>query len=229
MSAGSGWGRPRSRRAWIFALLLAAGSILLHDPQLAAQQPTPPSAQPLQPRADSAALRDTVQFRPESVLPPGAVRPRTAFLRSLVAPGWGQASLGANRRALVYSTGAVGILGMLGKSYYFYDRSRSRDDQRTGLLRDSLTRRAQADGDSTERRLLLLAARDTTFESPLTRARRRQVEDWAFPAIFWFFFSGADAYVSSYLQGFSDRVQVERTPRGETRIQATFPIGPPRR
>lgn len=70
-------------------LLTAAIGLLLAAGPAHAQLPIP-TARP--PRADTAAVRDTVKVPPFRIRPP--VSPLGAFARSALVPGWGQAVLG---------------------------------------------------------------------------------------------------------------------------------------
>jgi hypothetical protein len=60
---------------------------------------------------------------------------------------------------------------------------------------------------------------------PLVRARRNEREDWITLSVFWFFFSGADAFVSAYLRDFDTHVEVAPAPTGGVQFGAAVPLG----
>jgi hypothetical protein len=178
-------------------LPLVALLLIVHTAPLAAQEPVPvPDAPP----------PDTLVVPEE---PAGAVKveftgidPRTAFIRSLVLPGWGQASVGSPTRGAVYFGMEVGSLWMLQKASTRLRQARERDDllRSVGLL-------------------------GPTDRSEVTASRRREREDWLTLAIFTLFFSAADAYVAAWLQDFDAEVGALPDPGGGFRLQVGVPIG----
>lgn len=137
---------------------------------------------------------------PDSLLP---ISPRSAFLRSLILPGWGQSELGAPGRGGVYFLLESGSLWMVLKTH-----------QKLG-----------------EARRIEAIARETgeigpTAKHPLVRDRENQREDWITLSIFWLFFSGADAFVAAHLQDFDVHVNAVPRPGGGTELRATVPVGP---
>jgi len=138
---------------------------------------------------------------PPEVEFPG-ISPRSAFVRSLVLPGWGQASVGSPARGAVYFGMEVGSLWMLQKSAGRLRQARERDD----LLR------AVGELGPTER-------------SEVTASRQREREDWFTLAVFTLFFAAADAYVAAWLQDFDAEVGVLPQPEGALRFQVAVPVG----
>lgn len=130
------------------------------------------------------------------------ISPRGAFFRSLVLPGWGQSSIGAPGRGAVYFALESGSLWMLYKA-----------DQKLDEAKE-LERTRREEG---------LLAEDRTL--PLVRARRNEREDWITLSVFWFFFSGADAFVSAYLRDFDTHVEVAPAPTGGVQFGAVVPVG----
>jgi len=130
------------------------------------------------------------------------ISPRGAFLRSLVLPGWGQSSIGASGRGAVYFALESGSLWMLYKA-----------DQKLGEAK-RLEQSRRDEGLLEEGRVL-----------PLVRARRNEREDWITLSAFWFFFSGADAFVSAYLRDFDTHVDVQPAPTGGVQFGAAVPVG----
>jgi len=130
------------------------------------------------------------------------ISPRSAFLRSLVLPGWGQSSIGAPGRGAVYFALESGSLWMVYKSGQKLQEAKE------------LQRARHEDGSLELERTL-----------PLVRARQNEREDWITLSVFWFFFSGADAYVAAHLRDFDSHVEVEPGPQGGTQLRLSVPLG----
>jgi len=130
------------------------------------------------------------------------ISPRSAFLRSLVLPGWGQSSIGAPGRGAVYFALESGSLWMVYKSGQKLQEAKE------------LERVRHADG-----------TLDPDATSGLVKARRNEREDWITLSVFWFFFSGADAYVAAHLRDFDTHVEVEPGPQGGTQLRLSVPLG----
>jgi hypothetical protein len=135
-------------------------------------------------------------------LPHYRISPRSAFLRSLVLPGWGQSSIGAPGRGAVYFALESGSLWMVYKSGQKLQEARE------------LERVRHADG---------TLAPEATLG--LVKARRNEREDWITLSVFWFFFSGADAYVAAHLRDFDTHVEVQPGPVGGTQLRVNVPLG----
>lgn len=137
-------------------------------------------------RIDPSA-QDSASERRDSVLLAGPpIRPKTALLRSLAIPGWGQASLDRGSAGATYFALEAGSIAMLlfAKQELAVAKRAARDSV---FVNDSTL------GPPPE-----LAAR--------VRARKQQVEDWAALIFFTHLFSAADAFVSAHL--WDVRVQV---------------------
>jgi hypothetical protein len=154
--------------------------------------------------ADSARARRRARqaVADTAGLPHYRISPRSAFLRSLVLPGWGQSSIGAPGRGAVYFALESGSLWMVYKSGQKLQEARQ------------LERTMHEDG-----------TLDLTRTLPLVRARRNEREDWITLSVFWFFFSGADAYVAAHLRDFDTHVDVEPGPTGGTQLRLNLPLG----
>ena len=158
-------------------------------------------------RADSA--RAAVEAAPAAVAardtlsgPP--ISPRSAFLRSLIVPGLGQAALDRGTAGGIFvSLEALSLLMTI----------KSKRDLRVArrLEADSLFFGIDADG-------------DTLFApSPVAgrvRARKQHVEDWVALLIFNHLFAAADAFVAAQLWDVPARVSVTRD-GDRTRLTAT--------
>ena len=140
--------------------------------------------------------RDTVSGPP--------ISPRSAFLRSLIVPGLGQAALDRGTAGGIFvSLEALSLL-MTVKSKRDLNVARR-------LEADSVFFAIDPDG-------------DTVFvPSPVAgraRARKQQVEDWVALLIFNHLFAAADAFVAAQLWDVPARVSVTRD-RDRTRLTAT--------
>lgn len=150
----------------------------------------------ISPQTDSAraaaaprvgAVADSLVDRRDSVLLAGPpIRPKTALLRSLLIPGWGQASLDRGTAGATYFALEAGSIAML------------------IFAKHELATARRAALDST-------FVNDSTLGPPpnlggRVRVRRLQVEDWAALIFFTHLFSAADAFVSAHL--WDVRVQV---------------------
>jgi len=159
----------------------------------------------LKERQQQPPAPDTATRRPpvtDSLQQRYRISPRGAFFRSLVLPGWGQSSIGATGRGAVYFALESGSLWMLYKA-----------DQKLDEAKE-LQRTRREEG---------LLAQDRVL--PLVRARRNEREDWITLSVFWFFFSGADAFVSAYLRDFDTHVEVAPAPTGGVQFGAAVPVG----
>ena len=130
---------------------------------------------------------DSLMDHRDSVLLRGPpIRPKTALLRSLLVPGWGQASLDRGTAGATYFALEAGSIAML-----IFAKNELRVAQRAARDSTFLT--------------------DSTFGPPpelggRVRLRKLQVEDWAALIFFTHLFSAADAFVSAHL--WDVRVQV---------------------
>lgn len=209
------------------ATVLARGAVALVALGLVAVAPAPAFAQ----------IADTTQTPVDSVVvTPGArptitpaappvpepISPRTAFIRSLVIPGWGQAAFEAYTRGGIYFAGWAGNWFMIFRNQVRLNEVRSRLDLRVTQIEAELLA-ASPNPDS------LRAVLDTVpsvleeairaddgpgnTASGLRRledAREQQREDWIALAIFWVLASGVDAYVTAHLADFPAAIDVRR-------------------
>jgi hypothetical protein len=140
--------------------------------------------------AASSSVRsaaDSIMDHRDSVLLKGPpIRPKTALLRSLLVPGWGQASLDRGTAGATYFALEAGSIAML-----IFAKNELRVAKRAA--RDSIFVNDSTLGPPPE-----IAGR--------VRLRKAQVEDWAALIFFTHLFSAADAFVSAHL--WDVRVQV---------------------
>ena len=185
------------------AVLLCALSFMLAPAVLAGQEVTEP-AEP-----DSTSL-----FIP--------VAPNTAFLRAVLVPGWGHASIGTYTRAGFYfALEATTLYGLL-RTRKRLNEVAARAEFRENVLRDDLAAQGIVDFDEVESAL----DDDSTLEDmrDLEDSRRQQQEDWAALGIFLLLLSGADAYVSAHLQDLPAPIEFQAAPAGDGRVELGFRI-----
>lgn len=153
-----------------------------------------------------------------------AVSPGGAFLRAILVPGWGHASIGSYNRAAVYFAAETATVFGLVRTRLRLSEARERldlqeDFRRTTLIRDGVP------PDSLRLRL----DEDEVLDDlrGLVEARQQQQEDWAALGIFLLLLSGADAYVSAHLKDFPTPLELDAaaTPDGrmELKVGVTIP------
>lgn len=142
----------------------------------------------------------------EATLSTGRPSPGGAFLRSIIVPGWGQASSGSYGRAAIYFLAQAGSVWMAYKTNALLDTAR----QRQQLLEDAMTAELLRSGVDPEALEGELAA-DPRIEDIrlLSTARSEQMEDWVALIVFIVFVGGADAYVAAHLADFPVPLTVE--------------------
>ena len=162
------------------------------------------------------------QEAPQSVVPDSTalfapVTPSKAFLRAVLVPGWGHASIGTHTRAGFYfaleATTAYGLL----RTRTRLNEVTARADFRESVLREDLAAQGIVEFDEIESALEADARLDNLRD--LEDSRRQQREDWAALGIFLLLLSGADAFVSAHLQDFPEPIQIEAMPVGNGRIE----------
>ena len=150
------------------------------------------------------------------------VAPSRAFLRAVLVPGWGHASIGSHTRAGFYfaleATTAYGLL----RTRKRLNEVAARAEFRENILREDLAAQDIIDFDEIESAL----DDDATLEDllDLEESRRQQQEDWAALGIFLLLLSGADAYVSAHLQDFPAPIEMQAAPAGDGRVEVGFRI-----
>ena len=168
------------------------------------------------------------QQRVDPTDPRGAVSPGGAFVRALLLPGWGHASIGSFTRGGFYFTTEATTAIMLAR---MLRRLATAKDARD--LRESRVREALLGAGTSPDSLADLVDRDDGVASArgLVFSRREQLEDWVALAAFLVFLSGADAFVSAHLRDFPAPLAVEAAigPGGSVELGLSWPVGPPRR
>ena len=145
---------------------------------------------------------DSVEASPST----GRPSPGGAFLRSVIVPGWGQASSGSYGRAAFYFLAQAGNVWMTYKTHSLRDSARRRQQ----MLEAAKTAELLGGGVAPEALEAELSA-DESIEDIrlLVTARDEQMEDWVALVVFFVFFGGADAFVSAHLADFPAPLTVE--------------------
>lgn len=145
---------------------------------------------------------DSVEASPST----GRPSPGGAFLRSVLVPGWGQASSGSYGRAAFYFLAQAGNVWMAYKTDSLRGAARRRQQMLEAAKTAELLRGGVEPG-AIEAQL----ATDERIEDIrlLVTARDEQMEDWVALVVFFVFFGGADAFVSAHLADFPAPLTVE--------------------
>ena len=196
------------------SLLLMMFSICLIAAPLSAQQ------------AAQTPARDT------TAADSGRISPGTAFYRSLLIPGWGQASVGAYVRGGTFFGLQMGSAYMMLKTFARLGEAHSIESRRVGQAQDSLRALMREDSALNRRlsdRTLFDAAVDSTPGvlriRRLIRSRENQRQDWITYTLVWTLASGVDAFVAAHLATFPGRVEAEARPTGGMNLKVSFPTG----
>lgn len=201
------------RRVTAFVLLFLLARAL---PALAQQAP-----QPVQP---TPAPEDSVR----------GIRPGTAFVRSLIFPGWGQWSAGAKTRAGIFFTLQSASYYMLVKTLNKLGDARDVESDRIELVSDSL--RLAMSEDTMLNRLLSdplqfkaeVDSSETVLDiRRLIDSRKEQRQDWIAYTLFLTLASGVDAFVAAHLADFPATISTRPGPAGGMNVQVSVPY--PRR
>jgi hypothetical protein len=203
--------------------LLCARLLLMAASPLRAQDVTPADtvAQSVV-RADSASTWE----------PPSA---RSALLRSLVLPGWGQAKVGSYTRGGIYFGIGATSWFMLLKTIGKLDEARDRASAQRGFVIDSLHFALLSDP-ALRDQLSPLRNRDA-FDAAvdadervanadlLVAAREQQRQDWIAYTLFFTFLNAVDAYVAAQLSDFPADFDVEGRTDGGVSLRVQLPVG----
>lgn len=195
---------------------------------------TPPPADTLEVLPDSveALASDSV---PAPVTPPdsvpagydefaGRIRPSGAFLRAVLFPGWGHASIGVNGRGGFY-LGTQAVVGwMLLRTRSGLSSARQLVDLRSAPILRALAEDEVTDPTAIEE--ALAEDEGVARARGLEASRQQQYEDWLALGIFTVLLSGADAFVSAHLQPFPVDVGVVPVgDQGRMELSVRVPVG----
>lgn len=160
------------------------------------------------------------------------VSPGKAFYRSLLIPGWGQASVGAYLRGGTFfavQTGSAYMLlktlARLAEAHNFEKRrvSAAQDSLRALMAEDSLANERLSDPD------VFNAAVDSTPGVARIRrlidSRENQRQDWITYTLVSTLASGVDAFVAAHLADMPGRIEIEPRATGGIQVQLRVPTG----
>ena len=167
----------------------------------------------------TAVVRDTVADTTAMRVAPGK-----AMLRSMLIPGWGQFSVGAVKRGVLFAA-------LQGSSYYMLVRTNSRLnkaeeklDTRTDFVRDSLITSATVPEDTVGLEARLDTTQLVNAERSLVTSRKRHMQDWITYTIFFTLASGVDAFVAAHLADFPVQIGTEPQANGSVDLRLSVPL-----
>lgn len=177
-------------------------------------------------RTDSAAVADSTQR---------GISPGKAFLRSVLVPGWGQLSVGAEKRAAVFVALQSASYYMLVKTIKKLADAQDRQNQFRSVFSDTLRARMQRDTALNRRlssadsfRVAVEADSSVISTGSLVNSRRQQRQDWIAYTLFLTLASGVDAFVAAHLADFPAVITARpATPRGGMEIEVAVPLRKP--
>lgn len=153
------------------------------------------------------------------------VSPGGAFLRSMLLPGWGQASVGAYNRAGFY----FGIEATSAWMFLKTVQTLSTAREVVTRVEAEATARLLATGTSDLQEIANALDEDesVTAARELVGVRSQQREDWLAFGLFMLLIGGADAFVAGHLENFPDALQTDfrLTPGGalEAEVSVRLP------
>ena len=157
-----------------------------------------------------------LQTVPDSVPAPTVVSPKGAFLRAVLLPGWGHASVGSYTRGGFYFAAEITTGWGLLRTNRRLGEIRDRMSFRENVLRAELA----ADGKTPEEITTALEADEVLEDmNDLLVSREDQQEDWAALGIFLLFLAGADAFVSAHLGDFPTPITMDAVPLPGGRVE----------
>lgn len=198
----------------------------------AAQEPVPPDTLQV---VEVEPGTPVVELAEDTVVRTGP-RPRSVFIRAMVVPGWGHASIGEYRRGSVYFALQASSWAMLIKTVNKLNDVRDRERGLARIVRDSLDARIAADT-ALARELEDPFAYAEKLEEDMVAypgipearrlivSRRRHRQDWIVYTVVTTFASAIDAYVTAHLSDFPREVTTLPTADGGVEVSIRVPIG----
>ncbi len=138
---------------------------------------------------------------------PSNISPGAAFLRAVIVPGWGHASIGSHTRGGFYFAAQAATVYTLLRTRVRIGTAQDRVQLTEGALINELASLGVTDPDEIQEALNSDGRlRDVRG---LLDSRKEQHEDLAAFSIFLVLLSAADAYVSAHLAGFPAPLDIE--------------------
>ena len=191
----------------------------------------PAAAQTVPGPVPGAAPADTTRPQASPDTAGNRLTPRSAFIRSLIIPGWGQAKAGAYKRGGIFFGIQSASWYMLLKTLAKLGDAREIEANHVAFVTDSLNARA---------------AQDTAFANQikdpvkfqehvddyepvegiraLIESREQQRQDWITYTIFFTLASGVDAYVAAHLSDFPATITTRPSAGGGLQLQLSIPV-----
>ena len=160
------------------------------------------------------------------------ITPRGAFIRSLIVPGWGQFSVGANTRGAIF-------VGLQSASWYMLIKTLNKlntaqdeeaavskpveDSLRAAMAKDTLLARQLANEHVFREKVR--AHPDVAPAHSLVTSREQQRQDWITYVLFTTLASGVDAYVAAHLADFPGTISAQPQAGGGAQFRVTMPVG----
>jgi len=135
------------------------------------------------------------------------ITPGDAFVRALLLPGWGHASIGEYTRGGFYFLTEVAAGWMMARTLSRLSAAKGVRDMRRVDALAAMT----AQGVTDPRLVSAAVAADplVVAAGDLVEARSQQFEDWLALGAFLVFLSGIDAFVSAHLRDFPEPVRFD--------------------
>ena len=156
--------------------------------------------------------------------PSEGASPGGAFLRAMLVPGWGHASIGSHTRGGFYVLAESSTGWMLFRTLARLGAAKDVRALREAQVLRVLEAEGVTDALAIDRALEADPGVDDARD--LVEARRQQFQDWLALGVFLVFLSGADAFVSAHLQDFPEPVSVGlRSGPGGVDLAISLPLG----
>ena len=183
--------------------------------------------------APALAQQKAAATKPDSVkVDTNRISPGKAFYRSLLIPGWGQASVGAYARGGTFFGLQTASAYMLVKTLGKLGQAHDSESKRVGQARDSLLALMAKDTLANKRlsdRAVFNAAVDSTpgvaRARRLINSRENQRQDWITYTLVLTLASGVDAFVAAHLATFPGKVEAEPSAGGGMQLKVSVPTG----
>ena len=160
------------------------------------------------------------------------VSPRSAFIRSLLVPGWGQFSVHANKRGAAFVALQGASWFMLIKTLNKLSDAQESEDKAFEPAADSLRARMSRDtalarqfADERAFREAVLADSTVSPAHSLVRSRQQQRQDWITYTLFTTLAGGVDAYIAAQLADFPATISAQPRPEGGVQFRVRMPTG----
>lgn len=159
--------------------------------------------------------------------------PGGAFFRSVIVPGWGQASAGSYTRGAVWFAIQSTSWYMLLKTIGQLSEIEGIERRRVATATDSLNQLIATDPEKADELEDPIAFENAVAADPrvaaardLIEARRQHRQDWIVYTMFFTLMSGVDALVTAHLRGFPEVLLEPRT-GGGMNFGVSLPVGRP--